>query len=103
MSQPNGDHDRDGLSRWVREHGRAVCGFLFVRTGDRDLAEDLAQEVFCRAWEKRDRYVEAGNARSYLLRIADRLAIDQLRKRAREIHLAEDAWKQLEPSVDGSP
>ena len=63
-----------------------------------DLADDLTQEVFCRAWQARDRYREEGAARAYLLRIADRLALDHLRKSGREVNLSDEGWKQVEPA-----
>jgi RNA polymerase sigma-70 factor (ECF subfamily) len=61
------------------------------------LADDLTQEVFCRAWQARDRYREQGLARAYLLRIADHLAVDHHRKSGREVNLGDEAWKQIEP------
>jgi RNA polymerase sigma-70 factor, ECF subfamily len=67
---------------WVREHGRAVRGYLWALTRD-EAAADLTQEVFLRAWKARRRYEENGNARAYLLRIADRLATDRFRELAR--------------------
>ena len=69
-----------------------------VRHGD--VADDLTQEVFLRAWQARDRYREEGNARAYLLRIADRLVIDRARKSGRELNLNEENWKQIEPTGD---
>lgn len=75
------------LARWVSEHGPAVQGYLHALVRDRHLAEDLAQEVFCRAWQARHRYADHGKERAYLLRIADRLARDRLRRRRRETPL----------------
>ena len=76
--------EREQLTVWVRRHGRAVLGYLVGMVRDRALAEDLLQEVFCRAWQARGRYREAGCERAYLLRIADRLACDHARRRKRE-------------------
>jgi RNA polymerase sigma factor (sigma-70 family) len=90
----------DRLARWVRDHSRAVHGFLLALVRDRHLAEDLLQEVFCRAWQARDRYTESGSERGYLLRIADRLAHDQFRKRGRETTTNDEVWQQIEPSLD---
>jgi RNA polymerase sigma-70 factor (ECF subfamily) len=89
--------DNARFVRWVREHGHAVRGYLFAISGNRDLAEELAQEVFCKAWRARRRYREQGNARAYLLRIADRLVRDRGRKAAREVTLDEERWRQIEP------
>ena len=76
--------ERELLTVWVRQHGAAVLGFLTGMVRDRALAEDLLQEVFCRAWQARGRYCDTGRERAYLLRIADRLACDHARRRKRE-------------------
>jgi RNA polymerase sigma-70 factor, ECF subfamily len=82
---------------WVREHGRAVHGFLWASVRRVDVAEELTQEVFCRAWQARANYREQGNARAYLLRIADRLACNRGRRNERHVNLDGDGWKQHEP------
>lgn len=91
--------DADRLTRWVREHGGAVRGFLIASTGDPHAADDLLQETFARAWQARDRYRDDGRERAYLLRIADRVAADRRRKR-RERMLDDDAWRAAEPESD---
>jgi len=65
------------------------------------VADDLTQEVFCRAWQARHRYREEGNARAYLFRIADRLACDYGRKAGREVDLNEESWRAVEPAGRG--
>ncbi len=95
-------HDR--LAAWVREHGGAVRGYLMAMVGRTDVADDLAQEVFCRAWQARHRYREQGTARAYLFRIADRLVCDRYRKAGREQTLDEETWRRIEPvSRSGEP
>ncbi len=89
--------DEDRFAAWGREHGRAVRGYLLAMVRRPDVAEDLTQEVFLRAWQARDRYREEGNARAYLLRIADRLVIDRGRRAGREVTLDEDAWQRVAP------
>jgi RNA polymerase sigma-70 factor (ECF subfamily) len=90
-------NEDDRVANWAREHGRAVRGYLLAMVRRPNLADDLAQEVFCRAWQARSRYREQGNARAYLLRIADRLVCDRRRRAGREVTLDEDGWKQIEP------
>ena len=68
------DHDHQRFAAWGREYGPAVWGYLLAMVRRADVADDLTQEVFCKAWQARDRYREEGNARAYLLRIADRFA-----------------------------
>jgi RNA polymerase sigma-70 factor, ECF subfamily len=82
---------------WVHEHGKAVRGFLWASVRRVDVAEELTQEVFCRAWQARSAYREQGNARAYLLRIADRLACNCNRRNGTYVNLDSDGWKQFEP------
>ncbi len=92
------------MTEWVREHGPAVRGYLLGIVRRADEADDLAQEVFCRAWQGRQRYQEQGYARTYLLRIADRLACDRLRRKKPVETLSEEGWRLNEPRSDeGDP
>ncbi|NLF69451.1 MAG: RNA polymerase sigma factor [Candidatus Anammoximicrobium sp.] len=92
------------MAEWVRNHGPAVRGYLLAILRRPDDADDLAQEVFCRAWQGRHRYQEQGHARSYLLRIADRLACDRIRRRKPEETLSHEGWRDKEPWSDsGDP
>jgi RNA polymerase sigma-70 factor (ECF subfamily) len=89
--------EADRFGEWVRRHGRAVRGYLLAMVRRPDVADDLAQEVFCRAWQARDRYREQGTPRAYLIRIADRLLCDRGRRAGRETTLDTETWKGLEP------
>jgi RNA polymerase sigma-70 factor (ECF subfamily) len=101
MNARSADHPESfPLAEWIREHGRAVRGYLFGMVRDAAMADDLCQEVFHRVWRARATYAETDQARAYLLRIADRLAIDYLRShnRGREQLLDDEAWNRCEPS-----
>lgn len=89
--------DVERLTRWVRDHGPAVKGYLSAFVRDAATVEDLFQEVFCRAWEARGRYAETGRDRGYLLSIADRLCKDRGRRLGREVQLADATWQAVEP------
>lgn len=96
---PAAGDDRERLARWVAEHGRAVRGFLLALVRRAEVADDLLQETFRRAWQARERYAEDGRERSYLLRIADRLAVDHSRRQQRqEITLDDETWRTAEPA-----
>jgi len=89
------DVDRERMTQWVRDYSRAVRGFLGALLPYADLADDLTQEVFRKAWQARAGYREQGTARAYLIRIADRLACDWFRSNSarqarREQALADD-------------
>ena len=89
------------FGEWVRQHGRAVRGYLLAMVRRADVADDLAQEVFCRAWQARHRYREQNAVRAYLVRIADRLVWSRARRAGRETTLDDAAWKELEPVSRG--
>lgn len=100
-SQSAGGTER--LERWVREHGPALQGFLWALVRDQHAVDDLLQEVFCRAWESRDRYRDTGQERAYLLRIADRLVKDRARRRWRERPVQLSDTELEVAAADGSP
>src|SRR5262245_927792 len=88
----------DRIARWVREHAPAVRGYVFGLVRRRDVADDLVQQVFERAWRARNRYRDEGHERAFLLRIADRLVIDRSRRLALEINIDDATWRELEPA-----
>ncbi|MEO8451657.1 MAG: sigma-70 family RNA polymerase sigma factor [Gemmatimonadota bacterium] len=47
---------------------------------DRDIAQDLTQEAFLRAWERRAK-LGSGSIRGFLYRVVHNLAIDEIRRR----------------------
>ncbi|MBP90082.1 MAG: hypothetical protein CMJ64_25810 [Planctomycetaceae bacterium] len=94
-------HEMDRLTSWFSQHGQAVRGYLLAAIRRPDVADDLAQEVFRRAWQARETYREQGTARAYLLKIADRLLIDHARKSKPEVHLDENGWAVAEPADRG--
>ncbi len=55
----------------------SLRGFLYYKTGDIGLAEDIVQEVFIKVWEKRSK-VELSTLRSFLFTIANNLMINHM-------------------------
>jgi RNA polymerase sigma-70 factor, ECF subfamily len=101
MASKELDHQTEQFAAWVRDHSRAVRGYLFGMTRRTEAADDLLQEVFRRAWQARASYNENGHARAYLLKIADRLVCDRHRKVRPEINLEGEDWKKHEPPSRG--
>jgi RNA polymerase sigma-70 factor (ECF subfamily) len=100
MTADDGCHlAEERIARWVREHARAVRGYLLGMVRRADVADDLLQEVFQRAWQARDRYRDEGHERAFLLRIADRLAIDRSRRLGLEVNVDEATWHEVEPAA----
>lgn len=78
--------DRDAFTDLVERHKDAVVNYLTRLAGDRDRAEDLAQETFLRLFRTAADYDERGYLRAYLFRIATNLVRSEER-RQRRFHL----------------
>jgi RNA polymerase sigma-70 factor, ECF subfamily len=75
--------DRDAFADLVDRHKDAVVTYLTRLTGDRDRAEDLAQESFLRLFRFAGGYFEQGYLRAYLYRIATNLVRSEERRERR--------------------
>lgn len=75
--------DRDAFADLVDRHKDAVVSYLTRLTGNRDRAEDLAQETFLRLFRSARDYVEQGYLRAYLYRIATNLVRSEERRERR--------------------
>ena len=71
---------REEFKKIFNTHFAGVRNYVYFRSGDQDLATDVAQETFIRLWEKNFE-LEYGNTRALLFKIAGDLLISQLRKR----------------------
>ena len=58
--------------------------FLWRRTHDRETALDLAQELFVRVWNNREKLDASQSLKAYLFKIAHNLLIDHFRKKGVE-------------------
>ncbi|MCA9122617.1 MAG: RNA polymerase sigma factor [Planctomycetaceae bacterium] len=95
------ESEADRVSNWFDQYGGVVRGYLRGLVRRDDVAEDLTQDVFRRAWQARGNYQEQGTPRAYLLRIADRLVIDRARKKRPEVSLDDTGWVVAEPQDAG--
>lgn len=77
--------DRDAAAVFVRRFQRRVYGLAFTVTGERTLAEDVAQQAFERAWRHAGAYdPRRGSVLTWLMTITRNLAIDAVRVRRPE-------------------
>ncbi len=64
-------------------HGRAAYALAYKLTGERQAAEDLAQDAFLRVWRSAGGYrVGRGSVRTWILSIVRNRSIDRLRSLA---------------------
>jgi RNA polymerase sigma-70 factor (ECF subfamily) len=75
------DGDEIAFGTLVRRYQRRLTAFLSQLVGDMDLARELSQEAFIRAWGALDRFDPQYRFSTWLFRIAHNLGIDQLRRR----------------------
>ncbi|HET8527343.1 MAG TPA: sigma-70 family RNA polymerase sigma factor [Gaiellaceae bacterium] len=91
-------------------HRDEVFRYLRSRLG-RERAEDAFQETFLRALRAYDRLEHAEHLRAWILTIASRIAIDDVRRRRPQEELPEELWhedarpafEELAPLTDGLP
>ena len=92
-----------------------IWSFLVRRTGDRNQASDLYQEVFLRVWRAAHTFRHGQRVRPWVYRISTNVIRDQYRKSTRQVETVElDDWGQgrltdpigthdLEQAINGLP
>lgn len=75
--------DLSAFEQIVERHKDHLVNFFDGMCNDRDLAEDLAQEVFIKLFKARDQYQPSGKFTSYMFTIARNHWYDHLRKEKR--------------------
>lgn len=81
------DGDEAATTAFVRA-SRADVWRLVAHVAGRPVADDLAQETYLRAFRSLRRFRAESSARTWLLSIARRVAVDHLRVRSRRPHRA---------------
>lgn len=79
-------------------YGRAVFSVALRIVGDREIAEEITQDVFVACWRNAATFdPQRGKLITWLLTIAHRRAIDELRSRRGSSRRHEFAWEQAPP------
>jgi RNA polymerase sigma-70 factor, ECF subfamily len=86
--------DQDTFRSLYEKTSRPLWTFLWRRTGDSQVADDLLQETYYRFLRTRGKYESDAHRRNYLFRIATNLANDSFRRRKPE---------HISLSADGGP
>ncbi len=72
------------LAELFERHNRQVYGFFYRMTGNREMSEDLVQEVFLRILRYRETYQPKTSFSAWMYGIARNALIDTIRKRRPE-------------------
>ena len=83
--------DGEAFSELYEAYFERVYRFIFFRVTDREAAEDLASQVFLKAWENLGRYHPRGPFLAWLYAIARNTVIDNYRTRKQTVSLDEAA------------
>ena len=97
---------REAFDELVRRHRAAIVTLVGVLTGGRDGADDLAQEVFVRAWRSLSGFRGESTFRTWLHRVAVNLVrTSQVREgRLRRIFARPSAGEEVfDPPAPGEP
>lgn len=95
--------DRSAFTEITRRHRNWVRSIMTAYVRDRDQAEDLTQEVFCRVFRSVERYDAHGSFTAWLKRIAINLARDFIKSRGRVTFISVEEIEDLpneEPCFD---
>jgi len=76
-----GRGEKSAFNELVRRYSKKMINLAYQITGDRDLAEDIAQDTFFRAYKSAPRYTEIAKFSTWLYTIAINLCRNELRRR----------------------
>jgi RNA polymerase sigma-70 factor (ECF subfamily) len=96
------DNDAHAFEELVLRYQNRLLSLLGHLVGQRDLAEDLTQEVFLRVYRARASYVPGAKFSTWLFTIAGNVASNAKRtkSRRREVHLAPLASESAPQSLE---
>jgi RNA polymerase sigma-70 factor, ECF subfamily len=111
--------DREAFGQiYSKFHGELV-GYLFFRVRDRETAEDLAQQIFIKIWQRLPSYEHRGYFKAWLYRVARNHLVDHYRTQRTSlsidgVDLAEpeeteqmviwqETYRDLERAIDSLP
>lgn len=79
--------DERAFKELFAKHQKNIINFCFRFCSDREVAEELAQEVFVRAYQAASRYRPEARFSTWLYRIAVNICLNESRKRKYRVHI----------------
>jgi RNA polymerase sigma-70 factor, ECF subfamily len=95
--------DVAALDAAISRHWSSLVAYVASVLGSRDAAEDVAQEAFCRLWERSEQLRADGSLRGFLFQAAHNLAISEQRRsraRGRALDVVRAETPRFTPPVD---
>lgn len=84
MTSARDDDDREAFALVVEACHHTIRAAILRETADPELADEIAQETFVRAWDRRRQYRPGTSPRAWLLAIARSQLMEFHRKETRE-------------------
>ena len=91
------------LRRLIETHQRMVFSIALRLTGDRGLAEEIAQDVFLQLFRSAEKLTGDEHTRFWLRRVAIHRATDALRRRSRHPEAEAEEWVEEQHDVALGP
>lgn len=71
--------DQRALDFLMKKYGNALRYFAFSKVRDKDVAEDIVAESYCKLWYNRIKLTSASHLNSFLYRVTNNACIDYLK------------------------
>ena len=89
--------DKDAFNPIVSKYQQKIYNLIYQRVRNREMAEDICQETFLKAWQALPNFKGQSAFYSWLYKIAINSCIDFLRKQNKGIVMS---WEELPQHVD---
>ena len=89
----------DKFLELVHEHKAQIYQHILYLLGNRENAEDITQETFIKAWEHRSE-LRPKTARAWMLKCAQNLCFNLLKRQKFQVHLTEDNNTDVETALE---
>ena len=91
--------DEKSLEVLIKRYLGPIYGFVFRFVGNREDAEEIAQEVFVKVWRNVKKFNQSKSFKTWIFSIAKNTAVDFLRKRRVQVF----SETEIETVVDPAP
>jgi RNA polymerase sigma-70 factor (ECF subfamily) len=91
--------ERESFEAFFQARHRAIFAYLWRMTGEEEVANDLCQEAFLRAWRQFERIRLYDRPEAWLLRVATNLALNHLRRRKGPVGAALSLDEGIDPAT----
>ncbi|GGD24341.1 MULTISPECIES: RNA polymerase sigma factor [Pontibacillus] len=96
--------DKHALEKIYDKYEKLLYSFAYKTCGQKEMSEEVMQEVFIKIWTQKATYDETkGKFSSWIITIARYTAIDVLRKKENQNYALDEEWdapNEKEPSVE---